>query len=79
MTIMMSHVKVIPDAIQMQIYKNIEKELELLDNMDISKLVNKDKILEVTSWLNVSTPKQYDVFSNIDETMKKPKKLILIE
>ena len=77
MTLMMLHVNVIPDPIQSQIYKHVEKEIKLLDNIDISKLVNKEKILEGTDWLKVSTPKKYDAFSNLDET-NKPKKLKLI-
>ena len=77
MTLMMLHVNVIPEAIQDQIYKGVEKEFKLLDNVDLSKLVNKDKILEGTDWLRVVTPKKYDVFDGLDET-KSPKKLKLI-
>tara|TARA_A100001037_G_scaffold172411_2_gene154855 strand:+ start:2449 stop:3672 length:1224 start_codon:yes stop_codon:yes gene_type:complete len=78
MNLMMLHVNVIPDAIQSEIYKHIEKEFKLLDNMDVSKLTNKDKILEGTDWLKVSTPKKYDAFSNLEDETNKPKKLKLI-
>lgn len=77
MSLMMLHVRVIPDGIQGQIYKNVEKEFKLLDNMDISKLTNKDKILENTSWLEIKKAKKADIFDQIDET-NKPKKLKLI-
>ena len=78
MNLMMLHVNVIPDAIQSEIYKHIEKEFKILDNMDVSKLTNKDKILEGTDWLKVSTPKKYDAFSNLPDETNKPKKLKLI-
>ena len=77
MTIMMLHVNVIPEPIQDQIYKGVEKEFKLLDNIDLSKLINKDKILEGTDWLRVVTPKKYDVFDGLNET-KSPKKLKLV-
>ena len=77
MTLMMLHVNVIPEPIQDQIYKGVEKEFKLLDNIDLSKLINKDKILEGTDWLRVVTPKKYDVFDGLNET-KSPKKLKLV-
>lgn len=78
MSLMMLHTKVIPDAIQNEIYSSVESELKVLEGTDLSQLTNKEKILEGTGWLKVSqTPKQYDAFANIPET-KEPKKLKLI-
>jgi len=78
MSLMMLHTKVIPDAIQNEIYSSIEAELKVLEGTDLSQLTNKEKILEGTSWLKVSqTPKQYDAFVNIPETKEK-KKLKLV-
>lgn len=78
MSLMMLHTKVIPDAIQNEIYSSVESELKVLEGTDLSQLTNKEKILEGTGWLKVSqTPKQYDAFANIPETKEK-KKLKLI-
>ena len=77
MSLMMLHSRVIPDPIQEQIYIGIENCLRFLDEMDISKLTNKDKILENTSWLEIKKAKKADIFDQIDET-NKPKKLKLI-
>lgn len=78
MSLMMLHTKVIPDAIQNEIYSSVESELKVLEGTDLSQLTNKEKILEGTTWLKVSqTPKQYDAFANIPETKEK-KKLKLI-
>ena len=77
MSLMMLHTSIIPDALQEQIYKEVEKEYTLLNNMDISKLTNKDKILENTKWLEIKQATKADIFSNLDET-KPPKKLKLI-
>ena len=77
MSLMMLHSKIIPDAIQEQIYQGIENCFLFLDEMDISKLTNKDKILENTEWLKINQAKKADIFSNLDET-NKPKKLKLI-
>ena len=75
---MMLHTKVIPDAIQNEIYSNVETELKVLKATDLSKLSNKEQILEGTDWLTIKqTPKQHDVFSNINET-ESPKKIKLI-
>ncbi len=71
MSLMMLHVKVIPDAIQNEIYLNVEKELKTFDSLNFSNLTNKDKILEGTDWLKVTMPKQYDPFSNLPETKSK--------
>jgi 5'-3' exonuclease len=78
MSLMMLHTKVIPDAIQNEIYSSVEAELKVLEGTDLSQLTNKEKILEGTGWLKVSqTPKQYDAFANIPETKEK-KKLKLV-
>ena len=78
MSLMMLHTKVIPDAIQNEIYSSVESELKVLEGTDLSQLTNKEKILEGTGWLKVSqTPKQYDAFANIPETKEK-KKLKLV-
>ena len=78
MSLMMLHTKVIPDAIQNEIYSSVESELKVLEGTDLSQLTNKEKILEGTGWLKVSqTPKQYDAFANIPET-KEIKKLKLV-
>ena len=78
MSLMMLHTKVIPDAIQNEIYSSVESELRVLEGTDLSQLTNKEKILEGTGWLKVSqTPKQYDAFANIPETKEK-KKLKLV-
>lgn len=71
MSLMMLHVKVIPDAIQNEIYLNVEKELKTFDSLNFSNLTNKDKILEGTDWLKATMPKQYDPFSNLPETKSK--------
>jgi len=77
-SLMMLHTKVIPDAIQNEIYSSVESELKVLEGTDLSQLTNKEKILEGTGWLKVSqTPKQYDAFANIPETKEK-KKLKLV-
>jgi 5'-3' exonuclease len=79
MSLMMLHTKVIPDAIQNEIYSSVESELKVLEGTDLSQLTNKEKILEGTGWLKVSqTPKQYDAFSNIPTETKQPKKLKLV-
>lgn len=79
MSLMMLHTKVIPDAIQNEIYSSVESELKVLEGTDLSQLTNKEKILEGTGWLKVSqTPKQYDAFSNIPTETKRPKKLKLV-
>ena len=79
MSLMMLHTKVIPDAIQNEIYSSVEAELKVLEGTDLSQLINKEKILEGTGWLKVSqTPKQYDAFSNIPTETKRPKKLKLV-
>ena len=78
MSLMMLHTKVIPDAIQNEIYSSVESELKVLEGTDLSQLTNKEKILEGTGWLKVSqTPKQYDAFANIPKTKEK-KKLKLV-
>lgn len=78
MSLMMLHTKVIPDAIQNEIYSSVESELKVLEGTDLSQLTNKEKILEGTGWLKISqTPKQYDAFANIPETKEK-KKLKLV-
>lgn len=77
MSLMMLHTKIIPDAIQNQIYQGIENCFLFLDEMDISKLTNKDKILENTEWLKINKATKADIFSNLDET-KEVKKLKLI-
>ena len=78
MSLMMLHTKVIPDAIQNEIYSSVEAELKVLEGTDLSQLTNKEKILEGTGWLKISqTPKQYDAFANIPETKEK-KKLKLV-
>lgn len=78
MSLMMLHTKVIPDAIQNEIYSNVETELKVLKATNLSKLSNKEQILEGTDWLTIKqTPKQHDVFSNINET-ESPKKIKLI-
>lgn len=79
MSLMMLHTKVIPDAIQNEIYSSVEAELKVLEGTDLSQLTNKEKILEGTGWLKISqTPKQYDAFSNIPTETKQPKKLKLV-
>ena len=78
MSLMMLHTRIIPEPIQNEIYKAVEKELTLLDRMDVSKLTNKDKILENTKWLDIQKSKKADIFSNLD-TGDKPKKLKLID
>ncbi len=79
MVLMMLHTKVIPDAIQNEIYKSVETELKVLEGTDLSQLINKEKILEGTDWLKINkVPKQYDAFSNIPTETKRPKKLKLV-
>jgi 5'-3' exonuclease len=78
MSLMMLHTRIIPEPIQNEIYKAVEKELTLLDRMDVSKLTNKDKILENTKWLDIQKSRKADIFSNLD-TEDKPKKLKLID
>jgi hypothetical protein len=78
MSLMMLHTRIIPEPIQNEIYKAVEKEFTLLDRMDVSKLTNKDKILENTKWLDIQKSRKADIFSNLD-TEDKPKKLKLID
>lgn len=64
--LMLLHYNTIPDAIQKQIYVNIEKDI---NQMPItSKLVKMEYILEGTSWLKQSTvsPSGYDPFANLN-------------
>jgi len=78
MSLMMLHSRVIPEPIQNEIYKAVENEFSLLDRMDLSKLTNKDKILENTKWLDIKKSKKADIFSNLDIEDNQPKKLKLI-
>lgn len=79
MSLMMLHTRIIPEPIQNEIYKAVEKEFTLLDRMDVSKLTNKDKILENTKWLDIQKSRKADIFSNLDTEDNKPKKLKLID
>lgn len=79
MSLMMLHTRIIPEPIQNEIYKAVEKEFNLLDRMDVSKLTNKDKILENTKWLDIQKSRKADIFSNLDTEENKPKKLKLID
>ena len=79
MSLMMLHTRIIPEPIQNEIYKAVEKEFTLLDRMDVSKLTNKDKILENTKWLDIQKSRKADIFSNLDSEDNKPKKLKLID
>jgi len=70
--LMLLHYNTIPDAIQKQIYKQVESDLGKLPNT--SKLVKMEYILEGTEWMKQSTgtPSGYDPFANlnISETKK---------
>lgn len=70
--LMLLHYNTIPDAIQKQIYKQVESDLGKLPNS--SKLVKMEYILEGTEWMKQSTgtPAGYDPFANlnISETKK---------
>lgn len=78
MSLMLLHTRIIPEPIQNEIYKAVEREFALLDRMDLSKLTNKDKILENTKWLEIKNSRNAGIFSTLD-TKEKPKKLKLID
>lgn len=75
--LMVLHNRIIPEAIQRAIYKEIDAEWEgAVENINV--LFDKDKILEGTHWLSDSG-KEADVFSGFDipkEEAKKPIKKI---
>ena len=63
---MVLHNRIIPEAIQKAIYKEIDQEWEgAVDNMNV--LFDKDKILEGTQWLKGSdAPAGSDPFADMD-------------
>jgi len=66
MALMVLHNRIIPEAIQKAIYKEIDQEWEgAVDNMNV--LFDKDKILEGTQWLKGSdAPAGSDPFADMD-------------
>lgn len=77
LALMVLHNRIIPQAIQNAIYKEIDAEWEgAVENMNT--LFNKDRILEGTHWLNGSdAPAGSDPFADIDIPEEpKPMKLI---
>jgi len=66
--LMLLHYNTIPDAIQKQIYKNVEKDLNVIP--DTSKLTKMEYILEGTYWMKqaTGTPTGYDPFANLNLT-----------
>lgn len=64
--LMLLHYNTIPDPIQKQIYKHVEKDLNTMPNT--AKLVKMEYILEGTDWLKQSTttPAGYDPFANLN-------------
>jgi len=66
MALMVLHNRIIPEAIQKAIYKEIDQEWEgAVDNMNV--LFDKDKILEGTQWLKGSdAPAGSDPFAGMD-------------
>jgi 5'-3' exonuclease len=66
MALMVLHNRIIPEAIQKAIYKEIDQEWEgAVDNMNV--LFDKDKILEGTPWLKGSdAPAGSDPFADMD-------------
>jgi len=66
MALMVLHNRIIPEAIQKAIYKEIDQEWEgAVDNMNV--LFDKDKILEGTQWLKgTDAPAGSDPFADMD-------------
>ena len=66
MALMVLHNRIIPEAIQKAIYKEIDQEWEgAVDNMNV--LFDKDKILEGTQWLKgTDAPVGSDPFADMD-------------
>ena len=66
MALMVLHNRIIPEAIQKAIYKEIDQEWEgAVDNMNV--LFDKDKILEGTQWLKgTDAPTGSDPFADMD-------------
>lgn len=64
--LMLLHYNTIPDPIQKQIYKHVEKDLNTMPNT--AKLVKMEYILEGTDWLKQPTtaPAGYDPFANLN-------------
>lgn len=64
--LMLLHYNTIPDPIQKQIYKHVEKDLNTTPN--VAKLIKMEYILEGTDWLKQSTatPAGYDPFANLN-------------
>ena len=75
---MLLHVKTIPDPIQKAIYEAIEKDWEgALDNID--NVMDMEKILKGTTWLNKEASFAPDAFAGMDipkETEKPAIKLV---
>lgn len=75
---MLLHVKTIPDPIQKAIYEAIEKDWEgALDNID--NVMDMEKILKDTAWLNKEASFGPDAFAGMDipeETEKPAIKLV---
>lgn len=71
-SLMLLHVKTIPDPIQKAIYESIEKDWEgALDNID--NVMDMEKILKGTAWLDKSASFAPDAFAGMDiPTEEKP-------
>jgi len=77
-SLMLLHNRIIPEAIQKAIFKEIDAEWEGAVE-HFSRLLDKDKILEGTHWLTGSSaPKGTDVFEDFDipQENKKPLKKV---
>lgn len=77
-SLMLLHVKTIPDPIQKAIYESIERDWEgALDNID--NVMDMEKILKGTAWLNKEASFGPDAFAGMDipsEENKSPIKLV---
>lgn len=72
--LMLLHFNTIPEAIQNEIYKAIEKDLDIKPNFKV--LSKMESILEGTNWLEKkgsSTPSGYDPFAGLSETKSNKK------
>jgi 5'-3' exonuclease len=71
--IMLLHNNTIPESIQQQIQKSIDKDISI--DPELSKLTQMEKILESSKWVQIKAdvPKQFDPFAGLeDETNSAP-------